>query len=178
MRPTRFGVVVIGLAAAVTSCGGSGSSSSGTGGAGGAGGAAGAAGAGGDCNSLPLLGGLVSESVVAGPMPAPAGGTVTDGTYVLTKWEVYSGTPLGQQQELTLKFAAGHAQVAIHLQMGSTGAWASTNFDYSTSGTSLTANTTCPSPNSYSWEYTASATQFLQFAVDPEYSAVYTFTKQ
>src|SRR5207244_1004547 len=46
---------------------------------------------GGPCNAIVNGGSIVDEVSVAMPRPAPAGGTIADGTYHLTKRELYTG---------------------------------------------------------------------------------------
>jgi hypothetical protein len=53
----------------------------------------------GTCNTLALTGTVVTRTCVAGEPPTAHGGTVEDGTYVLTSVTIYAGCPDGGREQ-------------------------------------------------------------------------------
>ncbi|MBK9001175.1 MAG: hypothetical protein IPM35_36095 [Myxococcales bacterium] len=149
-----------------TATGGTGGTA--TGGTGGTGGAA-------ACNTVTQLGTAVVETAASGAAPAAQGGTIVAGTYVLTKWEVYSGTPQNLAHQETVKVTPGKAEVVIGSSSPSRA-----NYDFSTAGTTLNATQTCPSGNTgMSFGYTATATELKEFRASLTAKVdVVTYTKQ
>jgi hypothetical protein len=155
-----------------------GTTTGGTGGVAGGGGAAGGAatgGAGGQaCNSVALLGSAVGQTSGTGAAPTPQGGTLVDGTWVLTKSEVYSGTPDTSTSQITFTTAGGKAQVVVKTATSVE----RVNYDMTVNGTSLTAKETCPGSSEYSYGFTATATEFTEFIAAGNATQVNTYTKQ
>lgn len=67
---------------------------------------------GGACNELEQLGAEVTPTAATG-FPAMAGGTIADGTYVLTKMHVYEGTPPASAGAQTLVVSGSTAQLVM-----------------------------------------------------------------
>jgi len=153
-----------------------------TGTAGAAGGATGTAGgtpgAGGGavCNNLTVTGDFIPQTAGTGTAPTPTGGTITDGTYVLTKVEVYSpATPNAELLKVTMKVTGKDLQ---WVSVTSAGA-AITTQSYTTQifGTNWSLTGTCPSAAITPVtppRFTASASGLLLFIA----GQVQTYTKQ
>lgn len=169
-----------------TSSGGSGASG-GSGGFAGSGGASsggatsggatsgGAAGSGGQaCNSVALLGSPVAETAGAGAPPTAQGGTLVDGTYVLTKLEIYGAAPGSGTRQITFAAAGGKVQVAVKSASGVD----RSNFDVTFNGSALTSKETCPGSNEYTYAYTATANELKELIAVGAATEVSTYLKQ
>jgi hypothetical protein len=133
----------------------------------------------GACNALANLGAQVPGVLVASAAPAPNGGTLVDGTYVLTKYQVYTG-PGGPSGSAGNSFAstlvlAGSTYQAVSNQ-GSGDERVSGAF--MTSGTSYTASVTCPASSVTTVGYTFDGTTFVQLGSVGANTLEFTYAKQ
>jgi hypothetical protein len=90
------------------------------------------------CNDLALLGQAVGQTQKSGAAPAPVGGTIIDGTYVLTEVDLYPPAVVdpSYRDDFTMTLIGGQeAQVDSH---GLTYL-----LTYSTSGTTFSMTSTC-----------------------------------
>jgi hypothetical protein len=122
---------------------------SGTSGAGGAGGDEGGAGPGGQggeggavveqCGTVALGTPAINESAGSGTKPDPAGGTIQDGTYVMTAWRVYapSSPHTETTHQTTIRFSGNRMQVVAAPEQRQSGT-------YTTSDTFVTFSLNCP----------------------------------
>jgi hypothetical protein len=120
-------------------------------------------------------GAAVPEVRGVGTMPTPAGGTIADGTYHLTKWEIYPpGSVDAYMRTETWVISGGALQAVSHKDSDPDKRSAGT---FSPSGSTLTLNVTCPGTATLSTTYTATPTtiQFFETGSDQE---VHTYTKQ
>jgi hypothetical protein len=127
------------------------------------------------CTAVANTGASVSKTTNAVPTPMMTGGTIVDGTYVLTKWDLYNGETGTSTHKETFVFAAGKGQ-----RVGSTdgGADKAIFFDYATSGTNaITLTLTCGGMGTVATTYSATATTFV-FASPSNKNQVQTFTKK
>jgi hypothetical protein len=153
------------------------SASAGSGGAGGS--AAGSTGAGGAtaCNSLTLSATAPVATARTGAPPAPAGGTISDGTYVMTKVDVYP--PDSSLDLLSETIRVTGNQMEIVAGVGTFVNRVTSTF--STVGTKFVASAiTCSDPPGATLAtmgtlYTATPTTLISFDGD---TTVSTFTKQ
>ncbi|MBK7580490.1 MAG: hypothetical protein IPI67_09825 [Myxococcales bacterium] len=161
--------------------GAAGSGGTSTGGASGSGGAdAGACtafpDAGAACNSLANGAAFVPVTQVATAVPTGTGGTIAEGLYHLTKIEGYTGNPLGSlTMKQTLEICGGVGQLVGDEQGPPV---YHKSFTFTTSGTGITATTTCStqSPNVdivYS-SYTATPTSLTLYSTAVKFSVTYT----
>jgi hypothetical protein len=155
-------------------------------------------GADGGCNALLNCGGKVYVQQNSTTSPTAAGGTVPDGTYVLTDYTVFTGSggasgPLTawfiETMELTTEASdasigdGGATQQMVWNDITSTNTTtnqtsAGTAYFQSGSAT-LTIGKSCPSsPNPFTAGYTVSGTQILLYAADTTGTGQLTFTKQ
>jgi hypothetical protein len=142
---------------------GGGAGKAGAGGAaGGAGGSAGSGGAqacgtdpasenGAGCNTIATGGPCVTELVVTGPSPAPAGGTIVAGTYNLTSVSLYNApdgsAPVTSMGRRTLVVSGVLATSFTLDQVETSGARTDrAHGTVTVSGTSVTFTPTCPPP--------------------------------
>ena len=102
------------------------------------------------------------------------GGTIADGTYVLTGWTEYNGDHSSSTHKETFKYTGGSF---VHSGSDNGAPDSEIGGTYTTSGTTLTWNITCPSPSAVSVLYTATPTAFTFIAPDNA-NQVQTYTKQ
>jgi hypothetical protein len=125
------------------------------------------------CSTLAPPATGVSEQKQSGSAPAPAGGTVVDGTYVLTKVDIYSASINPAVRKARIRYTGNkYEQVVVRPE----------SEPYSVSGTFTVSGTTfsytegCPayggSPMTY--EYTATPTEFKLHTT----TSVATYTKE
>lgn len=129
----------------------------------------------GECNAVVQMGTPTPEIPGPGTMPAPAGGVITDGTYVLTSFEIYPPGSIDAYQRTDTFVFAGDTIEAImerndRAPVRRTGTW-------STSGTTWTLNQACPMTQSIQFEYTATPTTFSIFEISADTNEVHTYTK-
>ena len=111
------------------------------------------------CNDLLQKGSPVTQTGSSGPVPAFTGGTIADGTYVMTKWIAYGGkapSPTPVRETILIKGSVWQI-------VADTGAFTiRSNAAVSTSGTTINYVPSCPAggmakPSSYS----ATATELI-----------------
>jgi hypothetical protein len=147
-------------------------STTGLGGIGGAGASGGTG-----CSAIENVGETVTQEQASGALPTPLGGTILDGTYVLTKYEAYppvSANPPGHSKQ-TLQFAGTVLDLAISSDDFPSGFTARATFG--ASGTEMSVVYLCGpgSGESFMMGYTATATELILIS-DP--GSVSTFTKR
>jgi hypothetical protein len=109
-----------------------------------------------DCDAIANVGAVISVTSEAGPPPALTGGTVIDGTYVLTSEVFYNGESDDTiTSKRTLVIAEGTLKNVESKDGDPDRIIAGT---YSTSGTALTLSTVCPRATTLVFPYTATAT--------------------
>ena len=130
---------------------------------------------GGACNAVVNGASVVGETAAAGAIPPPAGGTIADGTYYLTKHEIFApSTPDANSRKRTIVFAGNTVQT----HENDTGRAPSQNSGtYTVSGSNITFTITCPISATVTIPYTATATTFATYAKSPD-SEIFTSTKQ
>jgi hypothetical protein len=139
-------------------------------------GATGGAGAA-DCPAIENIGDTITQEQASGAAPTPMGGTVVDGTYVLTRSEAYppvSANPPGHSKE-TLRIAGTVLDLAVSSDDFPTGYTARATFG--ASGTEFSVVFLCGpgAGQSFMMGYTATATELILIS-DP--GSVETFTKR
>lgn len=144
-----------------------GTSSGGTGGTG-SGGTGGTA----ACNTLVNDGPDVPESAETGTPPTMTGGTIADGTYVLSARKDWQGScNCNTRQKLSISGTT--LQVVTKTDAAPEQRLTTT---IATSGNKLSLTVTCPAAQNLSLEYTATATQLQVF--DPNDQSLQIFTKK
>ena len=142
---------------------------------GGAGGNSPAGTGGAGCSSINNVGETITQVQAAGTLPQPLGGTIADGTYVLTKDEAYPpvtvSVPFHSSQ--TLEIAGTLMNVALVSDQFPGGLKGTANLV--TSGTVATLTWLCGGDGTFDEGYTATATELVLIA--PQ-STVHTYTKQ
>jgi hypothetical protein len=111
------------------------------------------------CNDLMNVGQPVTVTEVAQDPPTPQGGTVSDGTYVLTTETVYTGAggPTGTMgtQTITIQIASGTIQVVKDFDPPTS------TYSLVTTGTMFNTTGVCPAGvGPLQGSYTATATTF------------------
>lgn len=175
-----------GSAGAPSSGGSAGASVGGSGGSagtaqGGASGTAGSAQGGaagaGQCTTLQNLGQYVPESAGVGDFPTPQGGAIPEGTFVLTKYEIYPpGSVDPYQRKSTLKITGSSVEMVEQKDNEPEQRSAGT---FEVTGTAQgTLHVVCPSTADMPTSFTATATEFKLFVIKPGENEVHTFVKQ
>jgi hypothetical protein len=132
--------------------GGAGMGGTGLGGRGGEGGGA-------ACGTVADTATPVPETQRTGSTPAPMGGTVADGTYHLTAWNVYPpATTDSDMHSTTLRIAGGTFEVVVDGSARQSGT-------VSTAGVVLTFTPSCPSSSPANKPYSATATSLSLITV-------------
>jgi hypothetical protein len=117
------------------------------------------------CNTLVLPTSAVPDEYTADAHPTYVGGTLADGTYVLTKHVRYGETGTSTtSSKARIVIAGGKAQFVAVFGGGST---KRSNFDLATSTNAITFTRTCPSASSETQLYTATATTIEYCECDP-----------
>ena len=123
----------------------------------------------------PERGETITQVQATGTLPEPLGGTIADGTYVLTKDEAYPpvtvSVPFHSSQ--TLEIAGAVMDVALVSDEVPAGLKGTANLV--TSGTVATITWLCGGNGTFDEGYTATATELVLIA--PQ-STVHTYTKQ
>lgn len=137
----------------------------------------------GACNTVPNAAAPVDETEVASAQPAPAGGTLEDGTYHLTSYEIHTGAsgaagPTGTTiKHVIVVSGAGTGTVTMEVVRSKDGGMDSRGVLMgSSSGTSFDFTIACGGSATGSLGYTVTGTGF-QF-LDAANTNVQTFTKQ
>ncbi|HVT08446.1 MAG TPA: hypothetical protein VHO67_13385, partial [Polyangia bacterium] len=117
------------------------------GGAGGAGGGTGA------CTNITATGAAVFETMGTGSVGTPAGGSIANGTYVLTGWTVYSPATANtsQSRKLTLRITGSALELS---GIDANGASLNLSGSWSASGNMVTTTWGCGSTTSQTQGYT------------------------
>ena len=122
------------------------------------------------CNTVVQKATAITQTAKTGAAPTFTGGTISDGTYVMTKWEVT--TPAATSVKETLVVTGGKWEIVADLGTVN----ARSNFDVKPMGTKITLTPTCPSGGkAQDSPYTATATTIISGKADG--SEVVTFTK-
>jgi len=111
----------------------------------------------------------VTETCASGSPPAQTGGTVADGTYVVTSVSNYacddSGSGTQGAVQVTLVIAGGCGQIAIAGPYAGGTKIVGSSGQLVFSGTSLSVTQVCPSANpTNTVSYTATSTGFTTFS--------------
>ena len=121
------------------------------------------------CNDLTVSGDAVKTTAGVGSAPTPAGGTIMDGTYLLTKVELYPPSyPAGPWGKETLRITGSKMEDVVQAAFASTSETAT--YSISTAGTALMFTQICPTPMPNDggvtppYYYTATATTFIQMS--------------
>lgn len=136
-------------------------------------GADGGGGGGVSCDPFAQQGQPVASTSDSAAPPAFTGGSLVEGTYVMTGHAYYNGDPGSSNVAQTIVFGGGTVK-SIVSDGGTDTIYGGT---YSTSGTTLTLDLSCPASVSASSSYTASATQ-LSFTAPDNANEVMTYTLQ
>jgi hypothetical protein len=110
------------------------------------------------CNTLANTAHAITTQQVASDPPAPTGGAIADGTYVLTSATIYTGPggPVGPggPAQTTLRITGATVEVA------NAGDPPTRSITLVTSGTAFTSTDTCPDTTVVRGSYSATATTF------------------
>jgi hypothetical protein len=163
-----------------------GSSQSGTGGTGGTGGSGaangGASGTGGTaavCNDLVADAPNFQLTTDSGAAPAAKGGTIADGTYFATQEILYqTGASLTVDMGSAKVVIAGSAWQEVDGAMTGRSTNLSIAATFSTEGTTLTLNKTCPKVAKESYPFTADTQGFSFYGSDHGVAFAVTFARQ
>ena len=139
------------------------------------GGAGGGDGGGAACNDFPEQGAGIPELAGTGTPPDMAGGTIEDGTYLLTSRFDYSGGTCECTTHGTWQISGGGTQLEAAVRTEPDPATL-VSATIATSGTELVLTFTCPGPQAMTFAYTATATELTLW--NPEKQQLETYTRQ
>lgn len=125
------------------------------------------------CDPFTNAGTFVTPTSMPDAPPAMTGGTLADGTYVLTAWDQYNSTTNSNMHKETFVFEGGtlkHAEAGGTTDIIRAGT-------FTTSDNELSMYLSCPIAAYVTVEYTATATSFAFVAPDDD-NRVQTYTKQ
>ncbi|HEX7478680.1 MAG TPA: hypothetical protein VF331_12800 [Polyangiales bacterium] len=116
------------------------------------------------CNAVVDDGPLVTMTAVASAAPSPVGGTIADGTYVLSAATLYTG-PGGSTAASGGAFSGvfqikGTTMLQVGTVSGKEERYVTT---FTTSGTTLSTNDTCPVAKSETHSFSANPTGFTVY---------------
>jgi hypothetical protein len=154
-------VVGLSVAVAAVGCGGSGKGGAGGGGGIAIGGAAGGGMGGAGCSTIENVGQSVTQVAATGLPPTPMGGTILDGTYVLTKSEAYPPVTVDTPDQSSETLQIAGAQMSIAITSDAYPAGLQGMAALATSGTDLTISWLCGASGSFDQQYTATATELV-----------------
>lgn len=135
------------------------------------------------CSTFAQAGSPVTAVTSSDSEPVPSGGSIVDGTYVLTSTLVYTqayphGMDVGDLGSITLTVQSGTLQL-LHTKTG--GGELRGNGTYSVSGSTVTYTVTCGDPPPFGEGpsgYTATSDTIAYFVPSPIGIAVSTLTRQ
>lgn len=134
----------------------------------------------GACNALANVADTITTQQVAEALPTLKGGTVSEGTYVITAVTAYTGPggatgpKTGTTMQQTMRLSAGGFEI-VRIQNG--GAEKRSSGTYTASGTTFTLGGTCPTASSVPVEYDATATT-LRISLGSTIKEILTYTKK
>ena len=175
-------VAALSITCAAAGCGGSGTGPRGGAGGGaginvGGGGGAAAAGGGGGagCSTIQNTGQTVTQEQATGVAPTPVGGTILDGTYVLTRYESFPPVTVDvpDHSSETLRIAGSTMDVAITSDVYPAGFQGTATL--TASGTDVMISWRCGAGGTFDQQYTATATELVLISPPGD---VKTYTKQ
>lgn len=130
---------------------------------------------GGTCSGATTGGAMVFESAGDGAAPAPAGGTIADGTYHLVEHRIHPpGGVDPNWRQRTLTVADGRFEGAERDHAGLDIAYRGT---FSTAGTTLTRTFECPVTTTITEQYTATEGQLWIFSRESPHE-VYVYVRE
>jgi hypothetical protein len=135
------------------------------------------------CNALTDVGSLVTPTCATGAMPRGTGGTIVDGTYVLTAQTYYNEAACSPVAiSGTIELAGGCLQLVAAAPLGTTG-----SFTFTVQGADMTMTETCvnpagATPDAPTTTFTATPTSFTRYTMNsgtssPNPDRVEVFTK-
>jgi len=116
----------------------------------------------GQCNNLVPTAAVIGQVEIGEDAPVLAGGTIVDGTYVLTKWEKYVGAgetpePSQQNRRDIIVFSNGTVEFVVDFPGV---VFKTYSFTYTVSANELMITQTCPDQNQASPDFEATETTF------------------
>ncbi|MBI2395824.1 MAG: hypothetical protein HYV09_40035 [Deltaproteobacteria bacterium] len=124
------------------------------------------------CAPITNVGTVITKTTVSSAPPTMTGGTIVDGTYVLTNITKYNGVVGSITHKETMLFSGGNGQ---NVDSADGGPDKHTYFKYTTSGSELTMTVACGGAGSLKIKYTATPTTFTLITPDdPNESHTYT----
>lgn len=175
MLAKRLLVVTLVTLPLALGCGSSGSGNSGTAGSGGQAGS-GTGGGTGACNTLVDIGSPVAETAGSGTFPTGHGGPFNEGTYVLTKYEIFPpGTVDAYQRKETLRVTGSKIEI---VRQRDNDPEARISGTVTQSGNMLSFTQSCPPDQPVSVPYTSTAAEVHLIIASPGLNEVHTYTKQ
>ena len=128
------------------------------------------------CTDLVNAGVVVAKTTHAQPPPAMTGGTIAEGTYLLTAMDKYNGRSGSNTHRETWRFSGNRVEAIMENSLAP-GIVSRASGTYTVSGNAFTVHLTCPQGGDVVQTYTATAAQVLMMPSDDP-NEVHTYTKQ
>jgi hypothetical protein len=112
------------------------------------------------CNALVNDGPTITIMASTSGAPAPTGGTIVDGTYVLTAATVFGVSSIPQVTASAVFQFSGNTMQQVGTVNGQLKRYTST---FTTMGTSISTTDTCPAPDMGTYGFSATATEISVF---------------
>jgi hypothetical protein len=130
---------------------------------------------GGTCNDIVNDAPMVSPTVSKGALPVGTGGTIADGTYALTKYEIEPTSLVPATLTISIVVVIHGSALQVAQELG--GSPSRTNYTLATTGNQITLAPTCGLPPALVWtSYTATPASYTLYAAQA--GAALTWTKQ
>jgi hypothetical protein len=106
------------------------------------------------CTDLANVGATVTEVAATGTLPAPAGGTVADGTYVLVGWQIYppGSASVPAQHRITFRLTGTRMEIVAEGSDNPAGVRGTATFTTETTNATITYD--CGPQGSFTYGYT------------------------
>jgi hypothetical protein len=131
--------------------------------------------AGSTCNAIVGDAPSVTSTNSSAKVPAAAGGSMSDGTYVLSSMTIYTALPFpGITLSSLMQISGGTIQQVTNMN----GEEKRFTTSFATAGPSIAMTDTCPMRKSGTYAFTATPTEFRMYLTSPFGKIEQTFTKR
>jgi hypothetical protein len=134
-----------------------------------------AARAGSKCNALVGDAPAITSTNSPAQVPTPAGGTLSDGTYVLTSTTIYTALPFPGMKLRSVMQITGNTIQQVATMNGDEKRFTTS---FTTAGSSIVMTDTCPARKTGTYTFTATPTELRMYLTSPMGKIEQTYTKR
>jgi hypothetical protein len=127
------------------------------------------------CNALVGDAPSVTSTNSPAKAPTPAGGTLSDGTYVLTSTTIYTALPFPGMKLSSLMQIAGNTIQQVATMNGEEKRFTTS---FTTAGSAIVMTDTCPVRKSGTYTFTATPSELRMYLTSPVGKIEQTYTKR